>query len=62
LTFSIRISFLNGKQDRKDGPARIYYFENGNIKYEEYYLNGLAYPKQDYLEKIKELKSCNKMS
>jgi len=31
---------LNGKRHREDGPAVIYYYENGNIKIEYYYING----------------------
>jgi hypothetical protein len=54
--------YLNGKQHREDGPAGITYYENGNIFYEAYYLNNIEYSKQDYLEKAKNLNSCNKMS
>jgi hypothetical protein len=51
----------NGDYHREDGPAYIRYNENGNIDL-EYYLNEKYYSKKDYLKKIKELKSCNKMS
>lgn len=30
----------NGDLHRTDGPANIWYYENGNIKIEEYYKNG----------------------
>jgi hypothetical protein len=52
--------YLNGKGYRKNGPATIRYYENGNIQCEYYYLNENCYSKKDYLEKIKELNSCNK--
>jgi hypothetical protein len=51
----------NSDYHREDGPAYIRYNENGNIDL-EYYLNEKYYSKKDYLKKIKELKSCNKMS
>jgi hypothetical protein len=54
--------FLNNKQHRLNGPALIFKNENGNITYKEYWINGSFYYEKDYLEKIKELKSCNKMS
>jgi hypothetical protein len=38
------------------------FHKNENIEYKNYYLNGFYYTRQDYLEKIKELKSCKKMS
>jgi hypothetical protein len=40
-----------GIKHREDGPSEIWYYENG-----------FYYTRQDYLEKIKELKSCKKMS
>jgi antitoxin component YwqK of YwqJK toxin-antitoxin module len=54
--------YLNGTAHREDGPAEIWYCENGNIESEKYYLNDFIYSQKKYLEKIKELKSCNKMS
>jgi antitoxin component YwqK of YwqJK toxin-antitoxin module len=54
--------YLNGQINREDGPATIYYCETGGILSENYYLNGIQYSKKDYLEKIKDLNSCNKMS
>jgi antitoxin component YwqK of YwqJK toxin-antitoxin module len=30
----------NGRLHREDGPARIWYYENGNPKHEDYYKNG----------------------
>jgi antitoxin component YwqK of YwqJK toxin-antitoxin module len=54
--------YSNGKLDRENGPAYTAYNENGNIDLEYYYLNEKYYSKKDYLKKIKELKSCNKMS
>jgi antitoxin component YwqK of YwqJK toxin-antitoxin module len=53
---------INGKLHREDGPALISYYENGNIESEQYYLNDFIYSQKKYLEKIKELKSCNKMT
>jgi antitoxin component YwqK of YwqJK toxin-antitoxin module len=35
----------NSDYHREDGPAYIRYNENGNIKYEAYYLNGKGYRK-----------------
>jgi hypothetical protein len=54
--------YLNGKKHRGDGPAWIKYDGNRRIEFEDYYLNGVQYFKKDYLEKIKQLNSCNKMS
>jgi antitoxin component YwqK of YwqJK toxin-antitoxin module len=54
--------YINGKLHRKDGPAWIKYDGNRRIEFEDYYLNGVQYFKKDYLEKIKQLNSCNKMS
>jgi antitoxin component YwqK of YwqJK toxin-antitoxin module len=53
---------LDGYYHRENGPAYIEYYENGNILSELYYLNDSEYSKEDYLEQIKELKSCNKMT
>jgi antitoxin component YwqK of YwqJK toxin-antitoxin module len=33
----------DNKRHREDGPAKINYYENGNIKREGYYLNGKRY-------------------
>jgi antitoxin component YwqK of YwqJK toxin-antitoxin module len=51
--------YLNGKINKEDGPAYTAYNENGNIESEKYYLNDFIYSQKKYLEKIKELKSCN---
>lgn len=32
--------YKNGKNHRLDGPARIWYYENGDIKEEQWWING----------------------
>jgi hypothetical protein len=56
------VYYINGNIHREDGPHVIDYFENGSIKAEWYYLNNTPYSKEDYLEKIKGIKSFNKRS
>ena len=50
---------LNGEHHREDGPAWIYYHRDGST-YEDYFLNGKYYSKEDYkLWKInKEADEC----
>ena len=31
--------YLSGRVHNENGPASIAYYENGNIEYEDYYLN-----------------------
>ena len=47
---------LNGEYHREDGPALIWYHKK-NKKGENYYLNGIFYNRENWLEKLKEFNS-----
>jgi hypothetical protein len=61
---NLREEWLNKDNEwhREDGPAIIHYYINGKILSEYYFLNNIEYSKKKYLEKIKALNSCNKMT
>ena len=48
---------INGIYHREDGPAIQKWFENGKIEHEEYYIKGYSYKKEDWINKLKEIKS-----
>ena len=42
LNYIVRkMYYLNGESHREDGPAELWYDEDGNIEYEYFYLNGI---------------------
>jgi len=48
---------------RVDGPAIIWYYESGEIQYEDYLVNGKEYSKEEFEKKInieRNLKLLNK--
>jgi len=49
---------LNGKRHRENGPAMIWYYENGNIEIEEYYIND-EYHREDGPAYIRYYKNGN---
>ena len=47
--------YINDKHHREDGPASIWYHENGNIISEHYYINNEFLTKQEFDKLLEEL-------
>ena len=54
-----QIYYINDKKHREDGPAVQEWYESGNEKIVKYYLKEVEYDREDWLEKLKEMKSSH---
>jgi hypothetical protein len=49
--------YKNGNRHREDGPAHQYWYENGQKDIETYFINGIEYTREKWIEKLKEINS-----